>query len=468
MRNGSLKNVRFFVAGDSTFAGLAAVDLARQGITTRLIAAPDSIAVSIAAANALPFEPINFSTFLPQFGLSEASHLLLFPADLCEMVLWLTNTADFLEPKGRRTAFQVFVGAPTIESFSTVRRGALSPEANPRMAIRFFLPEQDIARDFVYEHFTQSTRSLVTADSFLLAGSGPIAESLALKIARLGGQLDGAKPTLDWAVPCEYAAHIRAAYPELKEACLLTLHSSDTGLHTVLESLVLPTRVLILAEGAKALEMLLGTGEKKTLSRFAGTYVTDFRSKRLNNILRKRFEWGADLGSIRFFGDLSCIASIERFQEEGRFGLPRSIHERYCESRVAAGEMVMDNSSLRSWDQIGEDLRQANQEQADHILYKLSLLGYGLENDQQTKGPPIVFSKEEFESLAKLEHLRWSADRRLAGWTYGKIRDNELRRHPMLVPYDELPESEKEKDRQTVRDVPLVLRAAGLIPRRLG
>jgi hypothetical protein len=37
----------------------------------------------------------------------------------------------------------------------------------------------------------------------------------------------------------------------------------------------------------------------------------------------------------------------------------------------------------------------------------------------------------------------------------------------MLVPYDELPEPEKEKDRQTVRDVPFVLRAAGLIPRRL-
>ena len=467
MRDGSFKNVRFIVAGDSTFAGLAAVDLARQGITTKLITAPDSIALSIAAGNALQAEPTTFSTFLLQFGLSEASHLVLFPADLSEMVLWLTNTADFLDPKGRRCPFQVFIGAPTIESFSAVRRGALSSEANPCLAIRYFLPEQDIARDFLYEHFTQSSRSLVTAVDFALVGSSPIAESLALKIARLGGQLEGTKPSLDWIVPGEYATHVRTNYPELKEACLLTLRASDFGLPAVLESLALPTRVLILAEGAKTLEMLLGAGERKILSRFAGTYVTDFQSKRLNNIFRKRFEWGADLGSIRFFGDLSCIASIERFQEEGRFGLPRSIHQCYCESRVSAGELAVDNPSLMSWDQISEDLRQANQEQADHILYKLSLLGYGLENDPQAKGPPIVFSDEEFESLAKLEHLRWSADRKLAGWTYGKIRDNELRRHPMLVPYDELPESEKEKDRQTVRDVPFVLRAAGLIPRRL-
>jgi len=52
MRDGSFKNVRFFVAGDSTFAGLTAIDLARQGIGTRLIAAPDSLAVGIAARRA--------------------------------------------------------------------------------------------------------------------------------------------------------------------------------------------------------------------------------------------------------------------------------------------------------------------------------------------------------------------------------------------------------------------------------
>jgi hypothetical protein len=467
MRNGSFKNVKFFVAGDSVYAGLAAADLSGQGINTRLITPPDSIAAGIAAANAFQAEPVGYPAYLAQSGLGEASHVVLFPGDLCEMVLWLTKTVDLIDSRARRAPLQVFVGTPSIESFSAVRRGAISPETNPNLGVRFFLPEQDIARDFLYEHFTQSSRALVTADGFLLVGSGPIAESLALKIARLGGQLDGAKPSLDWVVPDEYATNVRASYPELKEACILTLHSAEPSIQTVLESLALPSRVLILAEGAKTLESLLGTGERKTLSRFAGTYVADFRSRRLNNIFRKRLEWGADMGTIRFFGDLSCIASIERFQEEGRFGLPRSIHERYCQSRVAAGELAVDNSSLRSWDQISEDLRQANQEQADHILYKLSLLGYGLESDPQAKGPPIVFSDQEFENLAKLEHLRWSADRKLAGWTYGKIRDNELRRHPMLVPYEELPESEKDKDRQTVRDVPFVLRGAGLIARRL-
>src|SRR5262249_23238721 len=40
------------------------------------------------------------------------------------------------------------------------------------------------------------------------------------------------------------------------------------------------------------------------------------------------------------------------------------------------------------------------------------------------------------------------ADRRVReGWQYGTARDDELKRHPDLVPYDELPESEKEYDR---------------------
>src|SRR5258708_30926031 len=123
-----------------------------------------SPAVETGAAIAFPAEPLTYSAFLPQVGLSEASHLVLFPADLCEMVLWLTNTADFFDAKGRRGPLQVFVGAPTIESFAAVRRGALSPELNPNLPIRFFLPEQDTARDFLFEHFTLTSRSLVTAD----------------------------------------------------------------------------------------------------------------------------------------------------------------------------------------------------------------------------------------------------------------------------------------------------------------
>lgn len=45
-------------------------------------------------------------------------------------------------------------------------------------------------------------------------------------------------------------------------------------------------------------------------------------------------------------------------------------------------------------------------------------------------------------------HEVWSAGRISEGWTKGP-RNDELKQHPCLIPYDELPESEKEYDRRT-------------------
>jgi hypothetical protein len=79
----------------------------------------------------------------------------------------------------------------------------------------------------------------------------------------------------------------------------------------------------------------------------------------------------------------------------------------------------------------------------------------------------VSFGSQEIEALARLEHARWLIDRQLAGWTFGQIRDNELKRHPFIIPYDELPEEEKEKDTRAARNIPSILRRAGLQVRRL-
>lgn len=53
------------------------------------------------------------------------------------------------------------------------------------------------------------------------------------------------------------------------------------------------------------------------------------------------------------------------------------------------------------------------------------------------------------EEMAKNVHEVWSAGRMADGWTYGEKRDDVRKTHPCLVPYEELPESEKEYDRNT-------------------
>jgi len=53
------------------------------------------------------------------------------------------------------------------------------------------------------------------------------------------------------------------------------------------------------------------------------------------------------------------------------------------------------------------------------------------------------------ELLAKNAHDMWAALRIAEGWRYGPRRDDGKKEHPCLVPYEQLPESEKEYDRQS-------------------
>ena len=53
------------------------------------------------------------------------------------------------------------------------------------------------------------------------------------------------------------------------------------------------------------------------------------------------------------------------------------------------------------------------------------------------------------EALAENVHDAWARGRMDQGWTYGPARDDAAKKHPCLVPYGELPESEKAYDRNT-------------------
>ena len=53
------------------------------------------------------------------------------------------------------------------------------------------------------------------------------------------------------------------------------------------------------------------------------------------------------------------------------------------------------------------------------------------------------------EKMAKNVHEVWAQSRISQGWTYGPERNDTLKHHPCLVPYEELPEIEKAYDRDT-------------------
>lgn len=65
------------------------------------------------------------------------------------------------------------------------------------------------------------------------------------------------------------------------------------------------------------------------------------------------------------------------------------------------------------------------------------------------------------ERLAEHNHDVWAEQRLTDGWTWGPQRDDKAKQHPCLVPYAELPESEKEYDRRAALETLKAIIALG-------
>ena len=62
------------------------------------------------------------------------------------------------------------------------------------------------------------------------------------------------------------------------------------------------------------------------------------------------------------------------------------------------------------------------------------------------------------ELMARNVHEVWAQTRIQQGWIYGQTRNDTLKQHPCLIPYDELQDSEREYDKNTaIETVKLII-----------
>jgi voltage-gated potassium channel Kch len=176
-------------------------------------------------------------------------------------------------------------------------------------------------------------------------------------------------------------------------------------------------------------------------------------------------------GRIALFGILDLVLD-ERFLVDGlNETLARSIHDSY-ERRHLTDRESGELPYVMPWDELSDDGRSANRDAAADIPRKLARLGCAVvpamlaDRDRSR----AVFERAlggRLEEFAVAEHDRWMAERLRSGWVPGPERINPTAEngmtkvHPSLVPYDELSESEKQKDRDTVLDLPDLLADAG-------
>lgn len=67
------------------------------------------------------------------------------------------------------------------------------------------------------------------------------------------------------------------------------------------------------------------------------------------------------------------------------------------------------------------------------------------------------------EAMAENVHEIWARTRIEQGWKYGQVRNDDLKEHPCIVPYSELPESEKVYDRNSAVETLKLITKLGFV-----
>jgi serine phosphatase RsbU (regulator of sigma subunit) len=168
-------------------------------------------------------------------------------------------------------------------------------------------------------------------------------------------------------------------------------------------------------------------------------------------------------------------SEAEFFNIEIAEKLARVIYSRYRKSimeLIQASDDIKEKNSLNerlklnppNFDELIEEMKLSNIDNAFHIPTKLLSIGYKIQYkfEKDVEIPLLVLTEHEIETMSRIEHDRWCWERRLSGWSFASIRDNSKKLHNCLIPYDSLPEVEKNKDRDLVGLIPSLLKDINL------
>jgi hypothetical protein len=124
-------------------------------------------------------------------------------------------------------------------------------------------------------------------------------------------------------------------------------------------------------------------------------------------------------------------------------------------------EKKKQHSSLLPYQQLPEDEKEQNRSNGRDIQNKLESIGYKIVTMKKDL-PQVVLTGEQVEKLSRREHQRWMDLKLKQGWKYAPETDKQHKLHKWIIPYEKLPEEEKDKDRVLVKAIPEILAKAGL------
>jgi len=166
--------------------------------------------------------------------------------------------------------------------------------------------------------------------------------------------------------------------------------------------------------------------------------------------------------NLNIFDLLDQTCTAELLQRGTHEVLARNLHAVYLEnSRGAAGD-----GALVPWEELSDYLKEKNRLQADRIPLMLAAAGYRIAPLQDWDAEKLTFlenqdGEEHIAMMAELEHEHWCREKKEEGWKHGPQKDSQLKTNPNLVPWVELPESERNKNINFITGLPRLLVRAG-------
>ena len=146
------------------------------------------------------------------------------------------------------------------------------------------------------------------------------------------------------------------------------------------------------------------------------------------------------------FGYLEEIYTDDNIKKDALYRLAKELNYKYACMYGGVETSDREKAMEEEWEKLDGFTKASNIASADYHGIRVLLL-QSLEKSGKT------FTEDE---LSEAEHIRWSRFHYLNYWTYGipengKNKDAAHKIHKCLIPYEELPKEEKDKDYEAVK-----------------
>ncbi len=389
--------------------------------------------------------------YLLRGQVDRARHVIILTADDSRNLEVAAIAREIVERKGRATSTTLHVAIAHGDLWKELDRLRVSDR--PYSVITEYVNLADRTAQRVLSEAAQLVQSDVLP-WVLVDGDTTVASRVVAHVVRRA-LLAGVRPRID--LTCgptgDPLARLRVEEPwseQYGEIRLLANDGPEEGANAPLVLVCLEgddaaavTRALVLARRMPTAKVLVAVYRERGATTLEGTGTSGDR--------------------IRLVSAKVDALGLELLERSSIELMARVRHEHYVAQERAAGNTTAVNSSLVPWEELPESLKESNRRFAESVAKTVGRLGGTL---VPLTGPvsdkELAVTPEVLDELARGEHDRWMAALVRDGWrpTDG-VKDPMSRLHPLLVPWEQLPESERDKDRDAFRALPHMLARVG-------